>query len=941
MKNKFYTLCTVILTLICTNLNAQKTIKGQCIDSTLQESMIGIDIFIINSTNNDTLLLSSTDEDGQFLIQTDETNFHVVFSYLGYDIVTIDSIKSQTGISDLGKIYMQPSATESYDEVVIRTTKDNASIHNLYNMQKLSPVSSNGISADIISKSPDRNTGEILKRISGASVQDNKFVIVRGMTERYNLSTIDGATLPSTEMNKKAFSFDLIPTFAVDQIVVLKAGTAQLPSEFAGGLVQITTQSIPNNSFTKIQLGSNFNSVSTGKKFNTQSHTISDFLSFGKNARNLPSDFLSYQEMKDLSKFHPNNIKKNIPLIHSLNNDFTHTTRKALPGINAQISHGYRYVNDHGNTLGFITGATFSHDETIRPDVLRLYDNFSYVDQVYQYKSSLSALFNAGYQSDKNSIAWNNIFYNSFEDTYLERDGINWGNSSEIKYYAFDLQQKLFLKSGLNWIHKNSDSSWKVETNISSAYVNNAQPDQKKLNYSRRLGASSDPYSATLNTIGKYNNRLYAQVKEVINTASVDLTLPTEWLHNSTFKFGLSEVFRHRDLNNRYLGLILNDSKDISPEILQAPKHDLFNPNNIDEGYYKLIDQTSDADFYTAQTYNSSAYAMIDYNYKKNRITAGLRFEHYGLNFNTPYSDDDFTKSWMTLLPSVNWNHFISEKSTSRLGYFMSTIRPEIRELAPLGFYDYELNAMVTGNPHLKPTTIHNFDYKWEFYPSTSEILSIGVFYKHFVNTIENKVYTSNSSYDITPQNFNKAQNMGLELEVRQNLGRLTQISQLYPLSAYMNVTYTHSTTEVPDNFYILGKKQTQRALSGQSPWIINAGLFYTHPSNMYSASILYNYIDKNIYMLGHDRIGHVYLDKRHVMDLQLSYTPIKDLVLKLNVKDLFSAPITFFIDQDNDGQLSNPSRNMSESVNIYKDWIWQEYRPGTTLGLTIQYNIN
>lgn len=940
MAHKLLILCTFIFTIIYNESHAQHTIKGSCIDSATQETLIGVDIFIINPSTSDTIIMSSTDENGEFNIPINTPNFHLAFNYMGFEPIMLSDKIIENSNYDFGQIIFSPSLSENHDEVVIRTTRDNASIQNLYTMQKLSAVASNGISADIIQKSPDRNTGEILKRISGASIQDNKFVIVRGMTERYNLSTIDGATLPSTEMNRKAFSFDLIPTFTVDQIVVLKSGTADKPSEFAGGLIQISTKSIPTNSFTQISLGGSFNTLSTGQEFTTQKHNSADYFSFGKNDRQLNKNFLSYQDMKNNSIFHPNHVQKNIPLIESLNNDYSTITRTALPNINAQLSNGGRFVDENGNTWGYITGLTFSHDESIRPDVLRLYDNYSYLDQIYNYKSGLSALFNAGFQSDKNTVSWNNIFYNSYEDSYLEREGINWGNSSEIKYYAFDVQQKLFLKSGINWTHKNSDSTWKLEANLSSAYVNNQQPDQKKLNYSRNLGNASEPFTATLNTIGRYNNRLFSNVKEIINTASVDLTLPTNILNNSTFKFGASEVLRHRDLSNRYLGLVVNESIDIRPNALQAPKDQLFNSENINNGYYKLIDQTSDADFYTAQTYNTSAYAMMDYYHKKNRIIAGVRFEHYGLNFNSTYSDDDFTRSWISVLPSFNWNHNINDKMVSRLGYNMSTIRPEIRELAPLGFYDYELNAMVTGNPHLKPTTIHNIDYKWELYPSGAELISVGVFYKHFVNTIENRVYTSNSSYDITPQNFDKAQNMGAEFEIRQNIGRLTKVPSLNPFTAYMNVTYTHSTTEVPDNFYILGEKQTERALSGQSPWLVNAGLYYQHPENKFAATVLYNYIDKNIYMLGHDRIGHVYMNARHVMDLQFSYEPIKNLSIKFNIKDLFSAPYTFFIDQDNNGQLENPSRDMTESVNIYKDWIWQEYRPGTTFGLSLQYKI-
>ena len=128
----------------------------------------------------------------------------------------------------------------------MRSSPRQASIASLYSVQKNSSSISDGISAESIQRSPDRNSGEVLKRVSGTSVQDNKFVIVRGLNERYNTSLLNNSVLPSTEPDKKAFSFDIIPASLVDNITIYKSPTPDLPGDFAGGAVKVTTKDYPS-----------------------------------------------------------------------------------------------------------------------------------------------------------------------------------------------------------------------------------------------------------------------------------------------------------------------------------------------------------------------------------------------------------------------------------------------------------------------------------------------------------------------------------------------------------------------------------------------------------------------------------------------------------------------------------------------------------------------
>ena len=158
----------------------------------------------------------------------------------------------------------------------------------------------------MIAKSADGGTGEVLKRVSGTSIQDNKYVVVRGMNDRYNIALVDGAVLPSTEPNRKAFSFDIIPSSVLDQIVITKSGSADLPGDYSGGAIQILTKDIPAEAFTTISLGAGYHSLSTFQNFQSGYKSATDILGFDDGSRKLPKDLPGFEVLQDPRSYNPN-----------------------------------------------------------------------------------------------------------------------------------------------------------------------------------------------------------------------------------------------------------------------------------------------------------------------------------------------------------------------------------------------------------------------------------------------------------------------------------------------------------------------------------------------------------------------------------------------------------------------------------------------------------
>lgn len=882
---------------------------------------------VVKGTGNGTV----TDIDGLFTLSEAPGTYTIEIRYTGYKTKEVDDVTVTDGGVATLNIAIEKQKNTNLQEVTVRSSFKRENINALYAIQKNSATIQDGISADVIRKSPDRSTGEVLKRVSGTTIQDNKFVIVRGLSDRYNTALVDNAILPSTEPNRKAFSFDIIPAALIDNITITKAATPDLPGDFAGGVINIITKEIPDNNFNSLTVGVNANTLSTGKNFQSGYRSSTDFLGFDDGARQLPKNFPSSLSLNEKNP----TTQQSIDYLGRLNNNYDVKQRAALPGINLQGIMGRVYQGKGTGKLGFTAALTYNHNETIRPDVERKYDNYDFVDQTYIYSSSLGALFNVGYSKGKNKYTLKTLYNRLFDDQYLYREGVNYGGPREIQYYAYDLVQKSLFKASLEGDHQVG----KGKFNWLAAYnnVTNNQPDQRKVSYSRAVGATSDFMADNL-TIGRANNRLFGNLNENILNANLNYSVPVKLFEKSSFKAGVFGQYRYRDFDNRLLGAKLDPLAPNEYDIRSLPVNRLYSNELIGSGVYGIEDQTAPGDKYTANATTSAGYAMMDNTISdKVRIVWGLRAENYGLNLKSGTKNID--RNWFDVLPSLNFTYSLNSKSNIRASYFRSVARPELREVAgDLLYYDYELNAVIKGNYDLQRTQIDNMDLRYEIYPGVGEIFSVSVFYKNFKNPIENWLYGANSSYEIRPENSTNARNIGVELELRKNLAFIAPTTIMKNLNFYANLAYINSTIKVTGiNRFVVNGEIDSRPLAGQSPYVVNTSLGYTTNDAKLTLNVLYNRIGQRIYLVGQGLRGNVYEMPRNLMDFQASYALTKKSDLRLNVKDVFSAPVRFYFDQNLNKKFDGVDFS-NGTINSAEDWLLQSYRPGTTFTLSYIY---
>jgi hypothetical protein len=618
-----------------------------------------------------------------------------------------------------------------------------------------------------------------------------------------------------------------------------------------------------------------------------------------------------------------------------LNNNYDVISRNALPGISLQGSLGRLFEFKNNRRLGLTTAINYAHNEQKRQGVERIYGNNDLVDNIYNYNTTLGALANVTYLTANSKFSFKNLYNRTFDDIYLSRSGFDFGTNQYIKYAAFDLIQKSLFKSSLEGEHSlGGNAQKKINWVASYNNVTNNQPDQRKAQFLSNTRDSG--YTLNLGTVGRANNRLFGNLNESIFNASVSYSTPYKFLYKSNLKIGALGMYRTRNFENRYIGATSVTGVPESTSLANT-----FTQQNIDAGLFQFVDQTAQSDLYKANSIVGSAFIMSD-NRINTRLRAvwGVRFESYNLDVNTQDLLNNpivINPVWNDVLPSLNLSYALNEKTNLRMSYFRSLARPEFREIAPIAYFDYEINTLIFGNPSLTRSRIDNMDFRYEIFPRPGEVFSASAFYKRFNNTIENQFYAVNGSADIKTANYDKGLSAGLEVEMRKTLDFISDRKLFKNLNFYTNLAYIHSAVELngDQKKYRNGIIRDSRPMSGQSPYVINASFGYSAANGKLNFNVLYNRIGQRIYVVGGEgQFADVYEAPRNVLDYQISYNVGKRSEFRLNIKDLLNAPTFFYYDQNDNKKYDNPVFSKT-TVNPSADYIFQRFRQGTTFSLT------
>lgn len=928
----------LILSFIFSFTYAQNKISGK-VSNEKNEPLAGVSVKVGGQTSG-----TSTNVEGRYTLTLAAGKYELEFSAVGYETKTVTEVEVTTQLNELN-VVLVIKAKEGENVVVTarrssaRLESVNASIAFLKNTNTVASI----ISAESIRRSPDKNTGEVLKRTPGASIQEGKYLVVRGLADRYNQAMLNGILLPSTEPDRKTFSFDIFPSSMIDNIIINKAFVPELPGEWAGGLVQVNTRDVPAKNFLNVQIGTGFNTQTISNDFYSYKGGKLDWLGIDDGQRKLPASYGTKNQFKLLTPAEKNEVGKQFENIWA--------PEKVSSPINTsfQASGGFNVKINEKKQLGVILGLTYNksnrflkltNDGYSFSDALAASPEFQYDDNRYVQDVLWGALGAVTLQlNTNNKISYKTIFNVNTSNYTTNRTGlVNAGRSvmDSLRGSELGFKQNMFWSNQLTGEHNLDifNSPFKLKWYGGFSILDGYIPDQRRLTYNKDNESSNQPYRANISNVlsQQSGNRFYQFLNDYVYSGGGDISKSFKAFgFNQSVKVGYLLQVRDRLFDSKPFSISLVGNEALK---LLGPDQ-IFNPGNFGNGNDNLFRfDALDANIfrYMANTILNAAYIQFDNQISQAfRLVWGVRMENYDQLIGSVKAwDKRHSHSEVTdFLPGVNATLKLNNKTNLRLSGSQTVVRPELREVAPFQFFDFDLNATIQGAPGLQRTKITNADIRYELYPRAGETFSIGVFYKYFDKPIEQLFQLGGGgSSTINFSNPDKATAYGAELELRKKLDVVDAFKNFTFLA---NLSYIKSKVSDP-------KLTIDRPLQGQSNYLINAGLLYDLEKAGLNISLLYNQIGDRIAYVGSvNTVGGGSSDfpdtwekSRPLLDFQIAKKIIKTKgEIRLGVSDILNQRAYFY--QNLDG-----NKRLNKGVDVYR--FTRKY--GTTFSLTFGYNI-
>jgi outer membrane receptor protein involved in Fe transport len=924
------------------------------------EVMPGVSISV-ESVNRST----TTSVNGDYVLSLPPGTYALQFSFVGYQPRQItDVVIKEEDITDLSIVLT--AASKQMQAVVVTSGARKESTRSLLMAQKNNASMTNGISAEQIRVTPDNNTAQVLKRVSGITVQGEKFVTIRGVSDRYNNVLINGATLPSTEPNRRNFSFDIVPSALLDNVIVNKTATPELPGEFTGGLIQINTKEVPVENFLNLTVGTGFNSASVAKDFISFKRDDKAYLGKVDENRKWFGDGRIFQQQEYVKYYGSNDTAAMRKIGAQIPNRWQTYRYNYTPQQNYQLAGGVNKHLKNNSVLGAIAAVTYLNEQFYEGGEARSLQNFDVASDRYRFNTTIGGLLNLAYKSKRHKLAWKNLYNKRYSNQYDDRYGyqFNSGAGLEDRTGEVTLTNRL-LHTRLEGEHSFLKANIKLDWYGDYITLRREQPDGRFL-VAAEQDSGKHVYSYDFNTRlllygGLYSSVLDEKRKNTGANLSIPFTIAKE---KQNFKIGYSWSERKADYDATGLRILNPAGSNYAQSKMGLPYYEIITPDAITSGNLvytpTYVRSETTGDQYTASQKLQASYAMLDLKLLKQlRLVGGMRHENNKMTVSTVFYDvltgypvfkdsSYYEKDW---LPSANLIYSVTDKFNVRAAFSKTLARPDFVERSPYVYYDFMEQVQVTGQQSLEVSRIKNYDLRFEYYPSGNEIISASLFYKDFSQPVERFYNLGNPSNSVEYRNLHSATAKGFEIDFRKSLGFIDPgtpwLQNLYISSNYtylkgeINYAVTTSPFTLKDTFYV---EKGKRPIQGLSPYIINAAINYQ--SKTWGFNVAYNRFGRRIVNGGTNPLLIQYENSRDVVDLQLSTRILHQKAeLKLNISDLLNQYIIIYcnnVNRNPDGS-RNPGLGANddpkgEAFNEAIDLILYKAKKGTNFSVSLNY---
>ncbi len=789
-------------------------VAGRVVDKANGRPMASVRISLVGKAG-----VVESDLDGRFRSPLVEVGtYSVRAALIGFKPVVLDSIKVTAGQATSISIALEVAPVQ-LEELTVSSDvpKRISSSAGLLAAQQNAMAVVDGISAETISKTADSDAGQAVLRVTGLSVVEDK-VVVRGLSERYSNSQLNGVEIASPEPDKKFVSLDVFAASLIESIVAAKTATPDRPGDFAGGTVDIQTKEFPDNFIFSLGFSQGYNSRATFKQFARTPRSGSDFLGFNGRSRGFPLSTSNVTER----------------FAESLSNVWTPAATRARPDLGVDLAIGGR--QDFGSdALGYILSLNYGSGREYNPDRYDAEGEAPFRFEESAERVELAGIGNLTYRRGTNhKFGFKNFYSRSSEETVRQGVGGDSGDGPSLNYQVSYIEQYV-TQSQLTGDHflpglGNSRLEWKA----SFGKANRGDLDNRQLRY-------IDNGSGFQLTNRRPQFRGTNELFDRSYSGQVDWSLPfgLRAPGDALIKFG--GLYRRKNRQFDAISLELRAGPDLPNSYLSLPPEELLAPENLGPG---LLSYTPLPILlpYTGTDRVTAGYALADFELLPAvRIVGGARIEKWyaELSEGEPPLTNFRRKS--DILWSTNLTYALSPTTNLRVAAYRTVARPDLRELSTGGYPAVVGGPPTIGNDSLKPSSILNGDLRFEVYPAAEELFAVSLFYKRFTDPIVT-TYRDAGGVVIQPDNGTKATSLGAEFEFRKRLGFIAGVFQPFLLNG--NVTLIRSRVAIPAR---LGLYADDLEFQGQSPYLVNVGLTYTPSKPNLSVSVLFNRFGQRI----------------------------------------------------------------------------------------------
>ena len=914
---------------------AQSAISGLVMDGDFNEPLAFANVIVREKGQTQSTLGSITDFEGRYsIIVKSEGLYEVEFSYLGYETKVISDVEVGTNDEVQVNVTLNPSSNQ-LEEVVITVSAKKNNEAAVLAIQKGAITLLDGLSAQTMKKSGDGDVAAAIKRIPGVSVQGGKFVYVRGLGDRYSKTLLGNVEVPGLDPDRNTLQLDVFPTNLIDNILISKSASADLPADFTGGLVDVILKdfsAIPEYSFS---VSAGYNTSTNFKNAPTLPDYSLNALSFDSGANELPfNSVVNFPRPVNV-----NNAQQEAFLISSTN-AFTKQMGVSRENNFMDYSIGGTASNQYNISekvsIGFIASMNYKLDTDYYESVVNRsvavrngeqQDFDGQEGELGSIQSIASGLLGISVKTGSfkhnatilairsgESNGFDGIIEDYIENPYSGITNTMTHTEREILTVPFSGAYRLSDKFSFDW--KFAPSVVRVrDIDFRKSVFNVLNNGNKIIDNSStalplRLWRDLEEYGVSAKADLKYDFKLFGKAG---NKLKIGVAYNTKDREFGTDLFSIGYRGNSMDLDGNYDNIlnssfVWNATRDTGSFVI---------------GDYQPTNQ------YEAQNETVGAYLSTELNVsEKLKATLGVRYEQYNVLYSGQdvsgevYNDEEFIDV-QDFYPSANFIYSVDEDTNIRASYSMTTARPSFKENSAANIYDPITERFFVGNVDLKPTYIDNFDVRWEHYGEENRFMAISGFYKSFENPIEINYFDVTTPNTLIARNTEEAIVYGVELEMRNSL----YSNDNYRVSFNINSSLIVSKLEMSENELIARQSvagdreiDTFRKLQGQSPYLVNAGITYDLFESDFEAGLFYNVQGRALQVIGVGQFPDVFTEPFHSLNLNASKrfgeNKKKTLTLKVDnlLNDAIESRFDYFGNTDFIFSSLNPGVNVSLS---------------------------